>query len=146
MDPIDTSPLSPFMKSNIYNRSLAPSFFMVVPWTPPFSWPSVNSLPTKPLPWKLPNTPATSFSTIVPPTPMAPFATMPVKNSTVTPPTSMLSEPTADKEATSTLETKWILTSSMAPLKYPHSIYIYIYCLSIATVAYLAVISHIGLA
>ena len=85
MDPIDTSttpppppPPSPFMKSNIYNRSLAPSFFMAVLLTPPFSQHSANSLPTKPPPRKLPNVPATSFLTIVPPTLMAPFAAMPV--------------------------------------------------------------------
>ena len=77
-DPIDTSAPSPFMKSNIYNRSLAPSFFMAVPLTPPFSLPSANSHPTKSPPQKLPNTPATSFLTIVPPTLMAPFTTMPV--------------------------------------------------------------------
>ena len=77
-DPINTSTPSPFMKSNIYNRSLVPSFFMAMLLTPPFSQHSANSLPTKPLPRKLPNMPVTSFLTIVPPTLVAPFATMPV--------------------------------------------------------------------
>ena len=77
MDPIDMSAPLPLHEVKHLQQIIGTFLFYGHAVDPSILRPSANSHPTKPLPQKLPNAPATSFSTIVPPTPMAPFATMP---------------------------------------------------------------------